>query len=178
MENKRKWQVEYEKYINGSMDRVYQALNVKLENKTITKEEYNEIKKIEKTKNNISKVTNILELRTKLESRLSKLKDEKNQIDKLETAREKAETIIKEKETEFSNLTREKKSLQTQLKYGKLPNKERKELEGRLAKVEADMEKNNKAFADNHAILRTLKDEESKMGNLAERKLALDKKYF
>ena len=91
MGNKRKWEVEYENYKNGSMDKVYQSLKTKLEDKTISKEEYDQMKKIEKVKSNISKVTNILELRTKLETRLSKLKDEKKQIDEHEATRGKTE---------------------------------------------------------------------------------------
>lgn len=175
MGNKRKWEVEYENYKNGSMDKVYQSLKTKLEDKTISKEEYDQMKKIEKVKSNISKVTNILELRTKLETRLSKLKDEKKQIDEHEATRGKTEKTIKEKEVELDKLAKEKENVQKQLKNGNLSSKEKIELENKLSKLESDMEKNNKDFADNHTILRTLKDRESKMGNLAERKPALDK---
>ena len=56
----RKWEEEYNKYINGEMSEVIEKLKEKVENKSATKEEYNEYKKMDKIQSNIYKVTNIL----------------------------------------------------------------------------------------------------------------------
>ena len=56
--NKRKWEIEYEKFLNGEMDTKLQELEAKVNEKKANREEYEEFKKINKVKENIDK-TNI-----------------------------------------------------------------------------------------------------------------------
>ena len=89
MNKKRAWEVEYEKYLSGAMDKVYSDLSEKYKNKAIKKADYDQLKRIEKIRPNINKVTNILELRSKLQNKLKNLEDEKKSISGVEASLKK-----------------------------------------------------------------------------------------
>ena len=110
---------EYEKYLNGDMDKLYDNLKIKLDNKTISKDEYKQMQKIENVKANISKVTNILELRDHLQDKLNKLKDEKKKIETLEAQEKNIEKADKEAKTlleELNKIIGEKEKIQKNLR--------------------------------------------------------------
>lgn len=66
MANKRKWEVEYEKFASDEIENdIKDYEDLEKENK-LTKEQYNKLKKLRAVKNNLPKVKNILELRDKL----------------------------------------------------------------------------------------------------------------
>ena len=69
MGEKRKWEVEFLKYNQFDEKDKIDQLKEKFNNKTITREEYDELKKKEKVFNNISKVANVYEFKNKLVDR-------------------------------------------------------------------------------------------------------------
>ena len=180
MEKKRSWEREYDKYINGEMDKIYNDLNSKLANKSITKEEYKQMQKIEKVKGNISKVTNILELKTKLVNKLDKLRDEKKKIEMLETNEAnvvKSKDDINKIDEELAKLDEQKTELKNKLKNQELSADEKTKLESELAQVDNKINDNNKKFAN---IQESLKGKEniSNKEKLEAHKVNIEKDMF
>lgn len=156
MGKKRSWEVEYEKYLNGDIDKLYDDLKIKLENKTISKDDYKQMQKIENVKANISKVTNILELRNHLQDKLKKLKDEKKKIETLEAQEEniaKADKEAKKLEEELNKITGEKEKIQKDLKNPDLSADEKAKLEQNLVELDGKIKENNDKFSNNQKIL-------------------------
>ena len=65
MENKKeKWEIKYENYMNGGLEREENDLKEKYENKEIDIKQYRkEQKRFEKIRSNLPKVANLVELK-------------------------------------------------------------------------------------------------------------------
>ena len=92
MANKRKWEVEYEKFASDDIENdIKDYEDLEKENK-LKKEQYNKLKKLRAVKNNIPKVKNILELRDKL---VAERKEIIAEIEKIKAEIEKRENAEK-----------------------------------------------------------------------------------
>ena len=156
---KRKWEVEYEKYINGEKDKEIADLNTTVYDKNEpeqikkAKEKYKVIEKYNKVKQNISKVTNILELRDKLAKQKSEVLNEIKR--RTESGKNLVELNKKfeklEKELEEKNL--KKATIKLKLKGKNISEEEKNNLKAQLLKLNDEIEKNNKEFAENRRLL-------------------------
>ena len=141
----RKWEEEYESFRKGDYDKRYEELKEKEENRTITKEELSELKKLDAIKNNLSKVKNIKEFKESLEKNSQKLSSELTKRIKaknLENEREKLEEEMNSLNTEFDKIVEK-------LKDKDLPETERTKLEAEKQANENKRQQNNSKFIKN-----------------------------
>ena len=113
---KRKWEIEYEKWINGEYDERYNELKEKVEkdqhvakeNRQVKTKEYNEFKRLSNIKNYfLPQVKNLLELREKLEEDREIIKAEQDRRNNLKEDQKENEKLEKENEElllEYDNL--------------------------------------------------------------------------
>ena len=73
MANKRKWEVEYEKFASDGIENDIKDYEDLEKEHKLTKEQYNKLRKLRLIRNNLLKVKNILELRDKLAAEKKKL---------------------------------------------------------------------------------------------------------
>lgn len=74
---KEKWEIQFEEYQNGGLDKNLEEVKAKYNNKEIDAKQYiKEQKRIEKIKNNLSKVENLVKFRYELNDLKSMLEDE------------------------------------------------------------------------------------------------------
>ena len=144
----KKWEEEYNKYQNGNMNSKKKELKNKVDSKTASREEYEELKKIVKIENNVPKVKNILELRGKLQKQSDEIKSEIAKIEDLQKANKEKESI----EKEFSELEKEKKEIKQKQKNPDLSEEEKKGLSEKLSKVNGKIEENNSKYVKNQKV--------------------------
>ena len=82
MGKKKEWERKFEEYDINAETKKIDVLRQKLNNKTITKKEYSELKRTETINKNIKQVANILEFKKELEEAQSKIKKEIAKINK------------------------------------------------------------------------------------------------
>ncbi len=146
---------KYEQYKNGEMDAKFEELKSKVEQKSATREEYDELKKMSRIKENITKVTNIKQL-------ISKLEEEKNQINvvlendkKVAEAKKQCDLL----EKELSELDEKREEVKASLKGEDLSQEKRTELEGKLKELNEKIDANNSKFQKSFSILSNKKEE-------------------
>ena len=76
MKDKKRWRVWYENYKGPNVQAKFEELKAKIQNKTISKEEYAEYQKMQKIMGNLPKVDNLIEFIDKLEGELEAYKEE------------------------------------------------------------------------------------------------------
>ena len=151
-DKKEKWEIQFENYQNGGLDKELEELKAKHDNKEIDMKAYmKEQKRIGKIKTNLSKVEHLVELR-------GELKELKNEIEKELVLREneskqskqstqisnKMEQLDKENEVLMPKIEDAKK----QLKDKTLSEQDRKKLENQLKKDEAKLKANNDKYLE------------------------------
>lgn len=139
----KKWEETYNKYKDGSMDSKLKELREKVENKSATKEEYYEFKEITKISENISKVTNVLELRSKLEKESKKVKDEIARRESLSGINKE----IKDLEDELANLKDVEAKLKPLLKQN-TSEESKEKINKQLAEISEKLSINNEKFVN------------------------------
>ncbi len=78
MRNKKRWEKKYENFKSPSEQARFEELKEKVQNKTISKKEYDEYQKMQKIKDNLPKVDNLRVFIDKLEEELEACKEEYN----------------------------------------------------------------------------------------------------
>ena len=153
MENKKeKWEIKYESYMNGGLEKEEIKLKERYENKEIDIKEYRkEQKRLEKIKTNLPKVANLVGLKNELD-------DLKNEIEKellnrynneqSEKQREQLDKKIEESDKENKELLMKIDAAKSKLKDEKLSDDDRKNIEIQLGKDESKLTKNNEQFLE------------------------------
>lgn len=152
MVRKEKWEREFEEYDKQSEVKKINELKSKFENKSITKEEYNDLKNSIAKYKNIEKVSNIIEYKKQLEASREKLNKEIKEAKKYQDEETKNKEAIENNEKlekELNEIQEELSSVSKKLKAKDLSEEERKELEDKKAKLVSKKEKNNKEYAKN-----------------------------
>lgn len=143
-EKKRKWEREYEQYLNSTeLEERLEYLQDLINGKVATKEEYDEHKKLAAIKANLPKVKNILELRGKLEEQRKELKDEITRRELVEKYGKAAKIL----EDEMEKLLKEKANLEKEIK---LKPEKKAELQAKLAENNNKRQENNRKFGKCH----------------------------
>ena len=144
--NQKKWEKEFEKFSRGEFDDRYNELSDKISNKTCTKDELKEFKRLDLVKKNLPKVKNIMEYR-------DKLNHEREIIDGELKRREEARNLNKERadlEKENADLLLEIDEINSKLKSKDLSEEDRKKLEN---EKEEKALVEYKSFSERHPIL-------------------------
>lgn len=160
MGKKRKWEREYLKYNEFKEKDKIDQLKEKFNNKTITREEYDELKKKEKVFNNISKVANVYEFKNKLVDRRKEVVGEISKYEKFE----KAKQVVLKLDKEMQEIQNKIENVKVILKDKNLKPEQRNKAEVSYAKLLDAQDKNNERFHDANKIVIDGKD--LKMENL------------
>lgn len=151
MEDKKEnWEIQFENYQNGGLDKEAEELEAKHDNKEIDIKKYvKEQKRLDKIKTNLPKVGHLVELREELkylkneiEKELVVRENESQQSKQDKQANSQMEKLDKENEVLMPRIEDTKK----QLKDKNLSDKDRKKLENQLKKDEAKLNANNDKY--------------------------------
>ena len=153
MANKRKWEVEYEKFASDDIENdIKDYEDLEKENK-LTKEQYNKLKKLRAVKNNLPKVKNILELRDKLVAErkeiIAEIEKIKAEIEKRENAEKANKEPIERKnelEKERIELEKEYNELCEKLNAPDLDKKGKEKLKAKIKENQSKRQENNKKY--------------------------------
>lgn len=156
----RKWEVEFLKYNPYNEKNKIDQLKVKFNNKTITREEYDELKKKEKVFNNFSKVLNVYEFKNNLVDRRKEVVGEISKYEKFE----KAKQVVLKLDKEMQEIQNKIENVKVILKDKNLKPEQRNKAEVSYAKLLDAQDKNNERFHDANKIVIDGKD--LKMENL------------
>ena len=133
MENKmQRWEKQYEEYTNGEKKQRLDELKAKLENKTITKEEYDEYKKMLRIEKNLPKVKNLQEFQNQLIQVKSEIIAELNRRESAEKTSKDIQKENQKLEKELEKINEQKQEIVKQLKNKDLSEEERTDLQNKL----------------------------------------------
>ena len=158
--DKKRWELEYEKYESGEKQGRYEELRRKVDQKVANAQEYKEFDKMSKVMRNLPKVKNIMEYREKLEENLEMLKDEYN---KCETKFGNIEEIVQ--------LDRARKNLDDEARRN-LANQERvlaerKKITKRIYEIDTNLRENKSGLSE--AEIAKLKQEKQDLNGNKEK---------
>ena len=152
---KEKWEIQFEEYQNGGLDKNLEEVKAKYNNKEIDAKQYiKEQKRIEKIKNNLSKVENLVKFRYELNDLKSMLEDE------LINRYGQAKSIVNSKEIDKKIEKSDKKNeelltrideIKAKLKNKNLTKNEIENLQKGLKENEKKLDANNKKFLELNA---------------------------
>ena len=152
---KEKWEIQFEEYQNGGLDKNLEEVKAKYNNKEIDAKQYiKEQKRIEKIKNNLSKVENLVKFRYELNDLKSMLEDE------LINRYDQAKSIVNSKEIDKKIEESDKKNeelltrideIKAKLKNKNLTKNEIENLQKGLKENEKKLAANNKEFLELNA---------------------------
>ena len=165
-----KYKEIYSKYKSGGMDTRLGELKVKLENKTINSEEYKEMQKIEKVKQNIVKVDNVIKLKEVLDTEAKKIEKQLQTALDLKPAVDfkQLNANTKKLEKELETLYSKKAELKEKIKNAS--EEEKSKLESKLSEVDKKIDENNAKFAKNEQDKQKFSQEEIQNINKLESK--------
>ena len=166
---KEKWEIQFEEYQNGGLDKNLEEVKAKYNNKEIDAKQYiKEQKRIEKIKNNLSKVENLVKFRYELNDLKSMLEDE------LINRYDQAKSIVNSKEIDKKIEESDKKNeelltkideIKAKLKNKNLTKNEIENLQKGLKENEKKLDANNKAFLELNARRNNNKQSSIKQAN-------------
>lgn len=150
MENKiQRWEKQYEEYTNGEKKQRLYELKTKLENKTITKEEYDEYKKMLRIEKNLPKVKNLQEFQNQLIQLKSEIIEELNRRESAEKASKDIEKENQKLEKELEKINEQKEEIVKQLKNKDLSEEEKTDLQTKLVECNNKIQLNNDKYLEN-----------------------------
>ena len=150
MENKmQRWEKQYEEYTNGEKKQRLDELKAKLENKTITKEEYDEYKKMLRIEKNLPKVKNLQEFQNQLIQVKSEIISELNRRESAEKTSKDIQKENQKLEKELEKINEQKQEIVKQLKNKDLSEEERTDLQNKLVECNNKIKLNNEKFSEN-----------------------------
>lgn len=166
---KEKWEIQFEEYQNGGLDKNLEEVKAKYNNKEIDAKQYiKEQKRIEKIKNNLSKVENLVKFRYELNDLKSMLEDE------LINRYDQAKSIVNSKEIDKKIEESDKKNeelltkideIKAKLKNKNLTKNEIENLQKGLKENEKKLDANNKEFLELNARRNNNKQSSIKQAN-------------
>ena len=166
---KEKWEIQFEEYQNGGLDKNLDEVKAKYNNKEIDAKQYiKEQKRIEKIKNNLSKVENLVKFRYELNDLKSMLEDE------LINRYDQAKSIVNSKEIDKKIEESDKKNeelltkideIKAKLKNKNLTKNEIENLQKGLKENEKKLDANNKEFLELNARRNNNKQSSIKQAN-------------
>ena len=163
MRKLRKWEEEYMQYKNGEKHKEMQEIQTKLNNKLATKEEYDKLMKMRKIEANIDKVSNIIELKQKLEEERKQIKEEEAKRESknknLEEQNQKDEAIYKEAQEinlELSSIETDKEKVKEELKNKNISDEERENLNKKLVELDNKLQENNIKYTKNFEAIKNI----------------------
>lgn len=178
MENKKeKWEIKYESYMNGGLEKEENELTEKYEKKEIDVKQYRkEQKRFEKIKSNLSKVANLAELNKELKDLKSEIEDEllrrynDKQADK---QREELDKKIEKSDKENEELLMKIEEAKNKLKDKTLSDADRKNIETQLNKDENKLKVNNDKFLELNEKRKNQKtiSDKSELANMSDKDL-------
>ncbi len=162
-----KWENKYEAYKNGGLDMEIEELRKAYDESHMNKEEYNNLVKYERIRDNLPKVENLLEYRRELEKFLNSVDDElyrRERLTEITKEAEKLDESMKKIEEEYSNV-------EAQLKDKNLSQKEREELNGKKLEILYRRDENNKNYAKGQEELNSFLGEDNKFSDKSDEQL-------
>ena len=162
----KKWEKKYNVIKSAEFEKRLDELQLKFDSKSITREELKELESSKRKKENVQKVDNVLEYKSKLEEQLTKVKAEEARRRKLSmTSKE-----MKRLQHELEGLKSRQEFVQKIIGKGNLPEQEkqdyREELIGLNEKINKNQDLYSKTYKDREEIegssekLALLSDEE------------------
>lgn len=134
--NKEKWEIKYEEFTNGGLEKERTKLKEKHENGNINNKQYaKELKALERIEGNLPKIKNLIELRKELEELKEEIEIElfnRENDSKKEMVENKLNKSIEDLDTENGILLNEFEDLTNKLKDTTLSDEDRKELQEKL----------------------------------------------
>lgn len=158
----KKWEEKYNEIKSGKLDIRISELQAKLTAKTISKDEYKELEKNKKVKDNISKINNIIEYKSKLEKQLQDFKSE-------ETRRKSVSDLNKEEkylEDELKGLEASKATVERELKNSNISDAEKVNLQQKLLDIKGKINENQNKFSKNQLDISNLPKGQIKFSSL------------
>lgn len=144
-DKKEKWEIQFEEYQNGGLDKKLEELKTKYDNKEIDIKTYmKEQKRIDKIKANLPKIEHLVELR-------EELKDLRNEIENeilLRTAEDKKNMEMGELEAEKDELMLKVQETEEKLKQPGLDDKDKKFYEVELTNYKHKLRNNNDRYIE------------------------------
>lgn len=182
----KKWEKEYDDFKNGKMDMKIKNLEDKVNSnpRTADAKEYEEFKKLDKVRKNIDKVTNIIELRDKIQMDLDSIKDEQarrktlnNANKEKEQIEEKLNEIIKKRDILQKKLKSETEKRKTKKVDNDKETPEEMEAKKQLNQINVEFDKNNQQYISNQNVfLNNEKNKSPKLTKISDENL--EKKAF
>lgn len=158
MGRKQKWEKEFEAYDVMAETKKINELTRKFEDKSISKQEYEELKKSIAKYDNIKKVSNIIEVKKQLEADREKINKKIEEIKKYQKNEESNKKILEENkklEEELNKIQEELSEVSNKLKENNLSEDERKKLENKKSELIEKKDKNNEKFVENQGKIST-----------------------
>ena len=143
------WEKQYLSYNKTEEARKINELEKKVQDKSISKEEYNELNKKKNIQANLDKVSHVIELRDKLDLKIEQIKKEIERRNTLRDASKEQEKL----EKRLNEILLEEEKLKKQLKDPNLKDEEKKKIAKKLADLNTERDENNKSFSEKQSIL-------------------------
>ena len=174
MGRKQEWEKEFEMYDKQEEAKRINKLSAKFEEKSISRQEYEELKKLIVKFKNVEKVANIIELKNQLEEQRKKINKEIEEVKKQEKQQKNNEKMVesnKKLEEELNKIQEELSDVSNKLKSNDLSDEERKNLENKKIELTDKKDRNNNKYVENQEKLQNIDNKEIKdIGKLEEEK--------
>lgn len=162
-----KWEEKYEEYKSGLLDTKISELKLLVDNKTAKQEDYDELKKYGRIKENLSKVENLLEYRDKLEKFLDNVDTEINRRETLKNN----DKQIKELDRKIKKLQEEYVKVEQQLKDSNIKEEQKLKLEAKKSELLSNINENNSNFAKKQEELKSYLNTDSELKDKSPKQL-------
>lgn len=151
------WKELYEKLKDKKLDSDLKDLSLKIENKTIKKEEYDEYKRLCRIKENMHKIKNLIEFKEILNEEQREISEEIKNRKERENQEKSSDIELEELEKEQEKLNEEKSIIEKQLKNKELKEEEKTELSKKRIELIKKLEENS----HNYMIIKSKSNEKS-----------------
>lgn len=136
-----KWENKFEE-LQNRLDKQIQELKMKVDDKTITKEEYKEYNKLLKVKDNMPKINNMVEYRGLLLNEKQKIEEQLNKDEQLY----KLDEAVKKLDERMQRCVQERTMLENSLYDENVSKEDKHEILEKIDKINADVKKNNEFY--------------------------------
>lgn len=164
----RKWEEKYKEIQSAEFGKKIQNLQVKFDNKTITRDEMRELESLKRQKANIQKVDNVLEYKAKLEKQLSDIKAEQERRKGLLDLKRESKNL----EFELHTLKLRQASINQSLKSPNISEEDKQGLKHELTEVNAKINRNQELFSKNYTNIQNVSNIKGKLAEISSEDLA------
>lgn len=152
---KEKWEIKYENYMNGNLDKELEGLEAKYKNKEIDAKQYfKEQKRFEKIKSNLPKVENLVGLKNELNDLKTEIENEflkRHNDKKANKANENLDKAIEKSDKENEELLIKIEEAKDKLKDKNLSDDDRISILKQIGKDESKLKANNQKYLELNA---------------------------